>query len=68
MTTVVEFVDDPSLPCGYCCGYVDNPDEMDLQDPYLPVDIDGVLLTRLHSKPHRTCSQSVAAYVDENPS
>ena len=66
MINLVEFVDDPTLPCGYCCGYIENPD--DLENPYLPVDINGVLLTRLCSTPHRTCSDSAAAYVDDDSS
>lgn len=59
-----EYVDDPDLPCAYCCGWKNDPTD-DAGQASFPVDVRGRRLERLYRHPHPECAESVALYMVE---
>lgn len=63
-----EEVDDPSLPCRYCCSV-----EMDEDDPWdeskwfvlAPQNGDLVVIDRMYRDVHPECEEMVARYMEE---
>lgn len=55
------YTDDPNDPCGYCCGWRDDPDDEFGQNP-IPIRADGTTIERLTKTPHPECLAMVAAY------
>lgn len=54
--------DDLDLPCGYCCGWDENPDD---QYDFWPINPDGTRIPELRRTPHPRCQQMVDEYMAE---
>jgi len=54
-------VDDPGLPCPYCCSWDEDPDQFE----YWPIMPDGTPIPTIYSGTHPHCQQMVDDYMAE---
>ena len=55
-------VDDPTLPCPYCVGWRDDPDD---DQNVWPVDTKGNRIPVIYAGIHPSCQRSVDLYMAE---
>jgi hypothetical protein len=65
MEPLFESVDDPDLPCAYCVGWANDPDD-EFHERSYPVDPRGRRHPAIYSGIHDECAADVAEYAAEH--